>query len=79
MTLEPDDFEVRETETRTRAAVCLLVDQSFSMVLNDTWREAKTTALALHALAAVVGTNMGHADACAVDFGDSAASHGATR
>ena len=50
--LSPDDFEVRETETRTRAAVALLVDQSFSMVMNDTWRAAKTTALALHALAA---------------------------
>ena len=49
--LSPDDFEVRETETRTRAAVALLVDQSFSMVMNDTWRSAKTTALALHALA----------------------------
>ncbi|MFM9134934.1 MAG: hypothetical protein ACKOT0_05795 [bacterium] len=50
--LSADDFEVRETETRTRAAVVLLVDQSFSMVMNDTWRAAKTTALALHALAA---------------------------
>ena len=48
--LEVDDFEVRETERRTTAAVCLLVDQSFSMVINDTWRDAKTTALALHAL-----------------------------
>ncbi len=46
-----EDFEVRETETRTRAAVALLVDQSFSMVMNDTWRAAKTTALALHSLA----------------------------
>jgi len=49
--LRADDFEVRETETRTRAAVALLVDQSFSMVMNDTWRAAKTTALALHAMA----------------------------
>jgi uncharacterized protein with von Willebrand factor type A (vWA) domain len=49
--LAVDDFEVQETERRSRAAVCLLVDQSFSMVLNDTWRDAKTTALALHALA----------------------------
>lgn len=49
--LEPGDFEVRETETRTRAAVALLVDQSFSMVMNDTWRSAKTVALALHSLA----------------------------
>lgn len=51
VTLSVDDFEVQETERRARAAVCLLVDQSFSMVLNDTWRDAKTTALALHALA----------------------------
>lgn len=51
MRLSAEDFEVRETETRTRAAVALLVDQSFSMVMNDTWRAAKTTALALHALA----------------------------
>ena len=49
--LSAEDFEVRETETRTRAAVALLVDQSFSMVMNDTWRPAKTTALALHSLA----------------------------
>lgn len=49
--LEPGDFEVQETETRTRAAVALLIDQSFSMVVNDTWQEAKTVALALHSLA----------------------------
>lgn len=49
--LSSDDFEIRETERRTRAAVVLLVDQSFSMVMNDTWRTAKTTAMALHALA----------------------------
>jgi uncharacterized protein with von Willebrand factor type A (vWA) domain len=49
MTAQPvrltgEDFEVVETEARTRAAVALLVDQSFSMVMNDTWRAAKTTA-----------------------------------
>ncbi len=49
--LQADDFEVHETETVTRAAVALLIDQSFSMVVNDTWRDAKTMALALHALA----------------------------
>lgn len=49
--LSGEDFEVVETESRTRAAVALLVDQSFSMVMNDTWRAAKTTALALHSLA----------------------------
>ncbi len=50
MQLRPEDFEVRETNTQTRAAVALLVDQSFSMVMNDTWQSAKTTALALHHL-----------------------------
>jgi uncharacterized protein with von Willebrand factor type A (vWA) domain len=49
--LRADDFEVHETETVTRAAVALLVDQSFSMVMNDCWRDAKTMALALHSLA----------------------------
>jgi uncharacterized protein with von Willebrand factor type A (vWA) domain len=48
--LDPSDFEVAETETVTRAAVVLLVDQSFSMVMNDTWSAAKTMALALHSL-----------------------------
>ena len=50
--LHPDDFEVAETETVTRAAVALLIDQSFSMVINDTWSAAKTMALALHSLTA---------------------------
>ncbi len=48
--LTVDDFEVRETERRTSAAVCLLVDLSYSMVLNGTWGPAKQTALALHTL-----------------------------
>ena len=51
LTLSAEDFEVHETETRTRAAVVLLIDQSFSMVMSDTWRSAKTMALALHSLA----------------------------
>ena len=46
------DFEVRETERRTSAAVCLLVDLSYSMVINDTWGPAKQTALALETLVA---------------------------
>ncbi|MDQ1679149.1 MAG: hypothetical protein QOI42_8 [Frankiaceae bacterium] len=45
-----DDFEVFETESRTSAAVCLLVDLSYSMALRGTWGTAKSTALALHAL-----------------------------
>ncbi len=48
--LSAEDFEVHESETITRAAVALLIDQSYSMVVNDTWRDAKTVALALHAL-----------------------------
>lgn len=49
--LTVDDFEVVETERRTTAAVALLVDLSYSMVLRDTWGVAKSTALALHSLA----------------------------
>ncbi len=48
--LQVDDFEVVETERRAAAAVCLLVDTSWSMVVNDTWAQAKQTALALHSL-----------------------------
>jgi uncharacterized protein with von Willebrand factor type A (vWA) domain len=48
--LAPEDFEVEETERRTSAAVCLLVDQSYSMLLRETWGMAKATALALHSL-----------------------------
>ena len=44
------DFEVTETERRTSAAVCLLVDLSYSMALRGTWGAAKQTALALHSL-----------------------------
>jgi uncharacterized protein with von Willebrand factor type A (vWA) domain len=48
--LSVDDFEVLETERRTAAAICLLVDLSYSMVLRGTWGAAKQTALALHSL-----------------------------
>ena len=48
--LQPDDFEVMETERRSSAAIALLVDMSYSMELRGTWGEAKTTAMALHAL-----------------------------
>jgi uncharacterized protein with von Willebrand factor type A (vWA) domain len=41
---------VAETERRSAAAVCLLVDLSYSMALRGTWAAAKQTALALHAL-----------------------------
>lgn len=45
-----DDVEVSETETRTQAAVALLVDTSFSMVMENRWLPMKRTALALHHL-----------------------------
>lgn len=51
MRLAVEDFEVAETESRQAAAVCLLIDMSYSMVLRDTWGPAKQTALALHTLA----------------------------
>jgi uncharacterized protein with von Willebrand factor type A (vWA) domain len=48
--LSVSDFEVTETDRRASAAVCLLVDLSYSMALRGTWGAAKQTALALHAL-----------------------------
>ena len=45
-----DDVEVSETETRTQAVVALLVDTSFSMVMENRWLPMKRTALALHHL-----------------------------
>jgi uncharacterized protein with von Willebrand factor type A (vWA) domain len=48
--LSVSDFEVGETERRASAAVCLLVDLSYSMALRGSWGAAKQTALALHAL-----------------------------
>src|ERR1700677_2409013 len=42
-----DDVEGSETETRTQAAVALLVDTSFSMVMESRWLPMKRTALAL--------------------------------
>ena len=48
--LTAGDFRVAETERRNAAAVCLLVDLSYSMALRGTWAAAKQTALALYAL-----------------------------
>jgi uncharacterized protein with von Willebrand factor type A (vWA) domain len=45
-----DDVEVSETETRTQAVVALLVDTSFSMVMENRWLPMKRTALALNQL-----------------------------
>src|SRR6266851_1138457 len=48
--LDVSDFEVAETERRASAAICLLVDLSYSMALRGTWNAAKQTALALYSL-----------------------------
>ena len=45
-----DDVEISETETRAQAAVALLVDTSFSMVMENRWLPMKRTALALNHL-----------------------------
>jgi uncharacterized protein with von Willebrand factor type A (vWA) domain len=50
VTLSGGDVEVGATQRRASAAVCLLVDLSYSMALRGTWGVAKQTALALHAL-----------------------------
>ncbi|MEV0068387.1 MULTISPECIES: VWA domain-containing protein [unclassified Amycolatopsis] len=50
VTLDVEDVEVVETEHRSRAAVALLVDTSWSMVQEDRWLPMKRTALALHQL-----------------------------
>lgn len=48
--LDVTDVEIVETEQRTRAAVALLVDTSWSMVAEGRWVPMKRTALALHQL-----------------------------
>jgi uncharacterized protein with von Willebrand factor type A (vWA) domain len=48
--LDVTDVEVVETEQRSRAAVALCVDTSWSMVQDGRWVPMKRTALALHQL-----------------------------
>ena len=48
--IQLEDVEIVETETRTQAAVALLVDTSFSMAAEGRWLPMKRTALALHHL-----------------------------
>lgn len=48
--IEIGDVEVQETEARTQACVALLVDTSFSMMMDGRWVPMKRTALALHTL-----------------------------
>ncbi|TDV42660.1 VWA domain-containing protein [Actinophytocola oryzae] len=50
VTLDVVDVEVVETEQRSRAAVALCVDTSWSMVQDGRWVPMKRTALALHQL-----------------------------
>jgi uncharacterized protein with von Willebrand factor type A (vWA) domain len=48
--LDVSDVEIMETEQRSRAAVALCVDTSWSMVQDGRWVPMKRTALALHQL-----------------------------
>jgi uncharacterized protein with von Willebrand factor type A (vWA) domain len=48
--LSPEDFEVEETETTTRASTVLMLDVSLSMPMRDNFLSAKKVAMALHAL-----------------------------
>ncbi|MCV7419287.1 VWA domain-containing protein [Mycobacterium yunnanensis] len=50
MHITVEDVEISETEQRTQSAVALLVDTSFSMVMENRWLPMKRTALALHQL-----------------------------
>ncbi|HEX3304628.1 MAG TPA: hypothetical protein VHS32_00110, partial [Streptosporangiaceae bacterium] len=50
--LQPDDFEVAETERRASAVVALCVDLSYSMFADGRWGPMKQTALALSHLVA---------------------------
>jgi uncharacterized protein with von Willebrand factor type A (vWA) domain len=48
--LDPEDFEVDGTETRTRSSTVLALDLSLSMPMRDNFLAAKKVAMALHAL-----------------------------
>ncbi|MFI5779798.1 VWA domain-containing protein [Nocardia sp. NPDC051570] len=52
VTLDVSDVEIMETEQRSRAAVALCVDTSWSMVQDGRWVPMKRTALALQHLVA---------------------------
>ena len=64
--LDVTDVEVVETEQRTRAAVALLVDTSWSMVAEGRWVPMKRTALALHQL---ISTRFRGDDLTLITFG----------
>ncbi len=63
--LSVDDMAVVETESRSRAAVALCVDLSFSMVSEGRWAPMKRTALALQHL---VSTRFAHDSLQVVGF-----------
>ncbi|EFV14876.1 vWA domain-containing protein [Segniliparus rugosus] len=67
--LHVDDVEIQETEARQQAAVALLVDTSFSMVVEDRWLPMKRTALALNHL---VSTRFRSDDLQIIGFGRTA-------
>ena len=48
--LSPEDFEVYQTEKRTRSAIVLMLDMSGSMARDEKFFAAKKVALALHTL-----------------------------
>ena len=50
MRITVEDVEISETEQRTQSVVALLVDTSFSMVMENRWLPMKRTALALNQL-----------------------------
>jgi uncharacterized protein with von Willebrand factor type A (vWA) domain len=64
--LEVTDVEIVETEQRSRAAVALCVDTSWSMVQDGRWVPMKRTALALHQL---VSTRFRGDDLALITFG----------
>ncbi|TCK24280.1 vWA domain-containing protein [Pseudonocardia endophytica] len=64
--LDVSDVEIVETEQRTRAAVALLVDTSWSMVAEGRWVPMKRTALALHQL---ISTRFRGDDLSLITFG----------
>jgi uncharacterized protein with von Willebrand factor type A (vWA) domain len=64
--LDVTDVEIVETEQRSRAAVALCVDTSWSMVQDGRWVPMKRTALALHQL---ISTRFRGDDLTLIGFG----------
>ncbi len=48
--LQPDDFEIEQTENITRSATVLMLDLSMSMPMRDNFLPAKKVTMALHSL-----------------------------